>query len=291
MAATNAVYNFWLYELCDVYIVSAIFSPLTIVRAITLFQEAAKPLTDDPVTRKLAQNTLYNCLDFGLRLLHPFMPFVTEELWQRLPRRPNDSTPSIMVSSYPLHVGHRHISRALFSWAPQDEMYMDEKADTDFNLVFQAIKAVRSLAAQYNLQKDIDSALFLVLLFTSRPDSRDIVYILTSSDLEATILSAEVETIKGLTKVLRSAKVVRQAADVPPGCGSSLLSADSALHIDVAVGLSFYPRVAPRFDKSISHLRRILGKCKYRYRGRDRQSRGQAFRRDCCCGEDTCDTS
>jgi len=182
MAATNAVYNFWLYELCDVYI------------------EAAKPLTDDPVTRKSAQNTLYNCLDLGLRLLHPFMPFVTEELWQRLPRRPNDSTPSIMVSSYPLH----------------DEVYLDEKADADFNLVFQAIKAVRSLAVQYNLQKDID------------------IYILTFSDSEASILSTETETIKGLTKVLRSAKVVRQAADVPAGCGSSLLSADSALHIDVA---------------------------------------------------------
>ena len=42
---------------------------------------------------------------------------------------------------------------------------MDEKADADFNLVFQAIKAVRSLAVQYNLQKDVDSALFLVVPF------------------------------------------------------------------------------------------------------------------------------
>ncbi len=55
-------------------------------------------------TRQSAQQTLYTCLDHGLRLLHPFMPFVTEELWQRLPRRPNDPTPSIMVSLYPLKV-------------------------------------------------------------------------------------------------------------------------------------------------------------------------------------------
>jgi valyl-tRNA synthetase len=134
-------------------------------RAITLFQEAAKPLTDDPVTRKSAQNTLYNCLDLGLRLLHPFMPFVTEELWQRLPRRPNDSTSSVMVSSYPLHVRHRDILRVAFSWDLQDETFVDEKADADFNLVFQAIKAVRSLAVQYNLQKDVDSALFLAVPF------------------------------------------------------------------------------------------------------------------------------
>lgn len=66
-----------------------------------------KPMTDEsaPVAvRKSAQETLYTCLDHGLRLLHPFMPFVTEELWQRLPRRPNDATPSIMVAAFPLHV-------------------------------------------------------------------------------------------------------------------------------------------------------------------------------------------
>lgn len=66
-----------------------------------------KPMTDEisPIAiRKSAQQTLYLCLDHGLRLLHPFMPFVTEELWQHLPRRPNDSTPSIMVASYPVSV-------------------------------------------------------------------------------------------------------------------------------------------------------------------------------------------
>lgn len=69
-----------------------------------------KPMTDEtaPAARKAsAQQTLYTCLDYGLRLLHPFMPFVTEELWQRLPRRPNDSTPSIMVASYPISVSNR----------------------------------------------------------------------------------------------------------------------------------------------------------------------------------------
>lgn len=66
-----------------------------------------KPMTDESASeemRRSAQNTLYTCLDHGLRLLHPFMPFVTEELWQRLPRRPNDPTPSIMLSAFPVHV-------------------------------------------------------------------------------------------------------------------------------------------------------------------------------------------
>ncbi len=70
-------------------------------------QEAMKPMTDESAsekTRRSSQETLYTCLDHGLRLLHPFMPFVTEELWQSLPRRPNDSTPSIMLSKYPTFV-------------------------------------------------------------------------------------------------------------------------------------------------------------------------------------------
>jgi valyl-tRNA synthetase len=54
-------------------------------------------------TKKSAQHTLYICLDYGLRLLHPFMPFVTEELWQRLPRRETDP-PSLMLTSYPVLV-------------------------------------------------------------------------------------------------------------------------------------------------------------------------------------------
>lgn len=85
MAAVQAVQSFWLYDLCDVYI------------------EVAKLLCDgsDTVARDTARQTLYTALDTGLRLLHPFMPFVTEELYQRLPRRPEDSTPSLVVASYP----------------------------------------------------------------------------------------------------------------------------------------------------------------------------------------------
>ena len=49
-----------------------------------------------------ARNTLYTCLDTALRLMHPYMPFITEELWQRLPRLPKEEdVPSIMISRYP----------------------------------------------------------------------------------------------------------------------------------------------------------------------------------------------
>lgn len=100
MLATQAVYQFWLYELCDVYI------------------EAMKPLSADDApenVRRSAQDTLYTCLDQGLKMLHPFMPFVTEELWQRLPRRPEDKTVTIALAAFPKTV-RALARRRLLSW-------------------------------------------------------------------------------------------------------------------------------------------------------------------------------
>jgi valyl-tRNA synthetase len=87
--ATTAVYSWWQYQLCDVFI------------------EVIKPYFsgNDPEIaskRPAAQDTLWFCLDNGLRLLHPFMPFVTEELWQRLPSpRESKREDSIMIADYP----------------------------------------------------------------------------------------------------------------------------------------------------------------------------------------------
>lgn len=51
---------------------------------------------------EVCRQTLYTCLEVGLRLLSPLMPFVTEELYQRLPRRkPQSDPPSICVTPYP----------------------------------------------------------------------------------------------------------------------------------------------------------------------------------------------
>lgn len=45
---------------------------------------------------------LFSCADVGLRLLAPLMPFLAEELWQRLPPRPGGPlSPSICVAPYP----------------------------------------------------------------------------------------------------------------------------------------------------------------------------------------------
>jgi valyl-tRNA synthetase len=82
---TTACYNLWLYDLCDVYL------------------EYLKPVLQgqDSTATATAQTILYKCLHVGLRLLSPFMPFITEELFQRLPDFTEHDSPSICVAPYP----------------------------------------------------------------------------------------------------------------------------------------------------------------------------------------------
>ncbi|CAB4067286.1 VARS [Lepeophtheirus salmonis] len=80
---TTALYNFWLYELCDVYL------------------EYLKPIFQgsDNSAILTARVVLSSCLHAGLRLISIFMPFVSEELFQRI--RSSKDPPSVCVSRYP----------------------------------------------------------------------------------------------------------------------------------------------------------------------------------------------
>ncbi|XP_074120908.1 valine--tRNA ligase, mitochondrial [Sminthopsis crassicaudata] len=119
---THALHHFWLHKLCDVYL------------------ESVKPvLSRSPQSPGLLQ-TLYSCADVGLRLLAPFMPFLTEELWQRLPHRPNYApAPSICVAPYPC-------AQNLNPW------YQPE-LEQRFAQVQEAVKTLRGLRAMYQLSR------------------------------------------------------------------------------------------------------------------------------------------
>ena len=83
--AANQINVFWLDNFCDVYI------------------EMMKPImrSSDAEAKKAVQNVLYYCMDRGLRLMHPFMPFLTEELYQRLPHPESNRSESICIAEYP----------------------------------------------------------------------------------------------------------------------------------------------------------------------------------------------
>jgi valyl-tRNA synthetase len=77
--ASNALYHFLWDEFCDWYV------------------EISKAYLSDPASAPVARKVLVEVLEAAVRLLHPLMPFVTEELWQRLPHEGE----SVMLAPFP----------------------------------------------------------------------------------------------------------------------------------------------------------------------------------------------
>ncbi|KAI8051238.1 hypothetical protein BDF22DRAFT_692694 [Syncephalis plumigaleata] len=180
MNATTAIHSFWLYDLCDVFV------------------EAIKPIVDNQseenaAKRYSAQNTLYTCLEAGLKLLHPFMPYLTEELYQHLPRRPNDTIPSIMLASYP---------------QPNDTL-VDTKAETDFDKVFAVVRAIRSLMTQYNITNNAT------------------VYVTSTTTELHLLMEKEQHTIITLSKGCKYVHARLPEHDMPAGCALVTLSEET----------------------------------------------------------------
>lgn len=81
----NNLYDFWKKDLADVYL------------------EATKPVmrSENADKKSAALNTLYICLDAALKMLHPTMPYLTEELYQRLPHLASTAAESICIAPFP----------------------------------------------------------------------------------------------------------------------------------------------------------------------------------------------
>ena len=79
--ASQTIYHFFWHDFCDQYL------------------EQAKPKIDDPETRDSTFADLFYVLTTTLKLLHPFMPFVTEEIYQKLPLAHKKD--SLIIESWP----------------------------------------------------------------------------------------------------------------------------------------------------------------------------------------------
>lgn len=119
--AARELYDFIWDELCDWYI------------------EMSKPrLYGEPgAEREGTRQVLWFVLRSTLEMLHPFMPFITEELWQRLPQ------PS---------AGERRTSIMINPWPRADERLHDTQAEEKVDLLREAITAIRNVRAEMQVQ-------------------------------------------------------------------------------------------------------------------------------------------
>ncbi len=93
---------------------------------------------DDAADRAAAQATLVRVLDGGLRLLHPYMPFVTEEIWQHLKAAwpQAQSWPQALI---------------IAPWPEAVETEIDEEAEEGMALLMDLIRQIRNARAEYEV--------------------------------------------------------------------------------------------------------------------------------------------
>ncbi|MCG0238985.1 MAG: valine--tRNA ligase [Firmicutes bacterium] len=146
--AATALYDFIWDEFCDWYI--EMVKPRLYGKV-----EAGLP-GGGPEGRRLAQHTLWYVLDSILHLLHPFMPFVTEAIWQRLPRLGGDrSATAAMVPDPDRYVAWRRAREAgappalvADPWPQPNPALRFAEDEARVALWRDVIKAVRNIRAE-----------------------------------------------------------------------------------------------------------------------------------------------
>jgi valyl-tRNA synthetase len=203
--AQQAAYQLWMNDLCGIYL------------------ELIKPIMNDKSEEKkdarwAAQATLWLCLDIGVRLLHPMMPFVTEELWQRLPGRGTlgeSETATIMLATYP----------------ECNNEYKNEGIEAAMTTVMDVVGACRSLRSSYNINNKV-----LTHFFIKSMDAEDVI-------------KAQVDDIVTLGKA--SQVDVNIAEDsIPETVGTSVVNNTLTVLIDLK-GMVDYKKEIARLNKEM----------------------------------------
>jgi len=118
--AASTLYHFFWDDFCDWYI------------------EMSKPFVTakEPTPQSTAvKRRIIYVLEHSLRLLHPVMPFITEELWRRLP--------------------HKGETICLAEFTPGDPAQIDERAEREMALVTEVITRLRNIRSTFNIARSI----------------------------------------------------------------------------------------------------------------------------------------
>jgi valyl-tRNA synthetase len=135
-------------------------------------------------------------------MIHPFMPFLTEELWQRLPRREGDKTPSITIASFPQYL----------------QEFDDEAAETEYKLLVDSAKGLRSLTAEYAIKEGATTY----------------IQSLDESAHNTLSSSAFLPSIKSLAgKTVSNISILSPSDPAPTGCAVYTVGSSATAYLDV----------------------------------------------------------
>ena len=206
----RALYDFFWSEFCDWYI------------------ELAKPrLAAGASSHQAVLRNLVFVLDRALRLLHPMMPFVTEEIWGRLPLVGPDRAAALMVAAWPSGL----------------EGWRDESAERSIRLLQEVVTAVRAVRARYAVS----------------PKARLSVSV-KSPDGEGLVLASMADNIRTLAGI---GELVIAPDVVKPAHAAVAVAASSEVYVSLEGLVDFAAerqRVARELEKAQTDLERLARK-------------------------------
>lgn len=207
--AARHIYDFLWSDYCDWYV-----------------EMAKHPLyaPEKEAEKQAARAVLVYVLDGILRLLHPFMPFITEEIWQKLPAR--DPGATIVPAPWPTAV----------------EAHDFPAGHERMNLVIEVIRAIRALRAEAQL-----------------PPGAKVQVILQAPEETGVALSEGLPLLQKLANV-SEARLVLQLADKPRRCLSAAVG-EVELYLPLADVLDV-DQERQRLEKEAQRLDAELARCR-----------------------------
>ncbi len=200
----NCLYDFIWHEYCDLY--------LELSKPVLYDKNIIEPL------KRGARRTILNVLETSLRLLHPIMPFITEEIWQKIKEITSTATDSIMVAQFP----------------EINANFINQKAEKDIDWLKAFIQAVRTMRSE-------------MIIAPSKP----IQLLLNHGSNEDKILVEDfTKTIKALTKC---EDIIWVSAGQQPPKSITTLVCDLEIHLPLE-GLIDLDDACERMEKQISVL-------------------------------------
>jgi valyl-tRNA synthetase len=203
--AGRLIYDFLWGEFCDWYI------------------ETSKQRLNSPdaAEKQRVQTVLTGVLEGALRLLHPFMPFVTEELWHYLP--------------------HEGESLIVAPWPQTDESQIDREALARFEALREVVRGIRNAKTEAKVESKKVPAILLV-----RPELK-------------TLFESEAETINKLAGVDPQQLTIIDNLDTPPAQALAIVTNSATVYLPLS-GLVNLEAERARLAKEIEEARREVEK-------------------------------
>jgi valyl-tRNA synthetase len=209
--AVQTLYHFFWDDFCDWYI-ELVKDEIT----------ASEP----NVKRDAARSRVITILEQSLRLLHPFMPFLTEELWQKLPEVSSDlhndayknAKQTIMLADFPMG----------------DAAMIDEQAESEMQAVIDLISKTRNIRAEMNI----------------KPSDRTAIHVAANADLQKVFNENQAQILK----LARASELnLNETLDVPRASAKAVLAGGAEIAVPLE-GLIDFAKESERLENQSNKL-------------------------------------